>query len=71
MGPPGPPGPRGEPGPPGPFGPPGDSGEPGGHCPSSCGVQEIVAPSVSELDTNDEPEKPSRGGYSAGGYGKK
>ncbi|CAD6189353.1 unnamed protein product [Caenorhabditis auriculariae] len=69
MGPPGPPGPRGEPGPPGPFGPPGDAGEPGGHCPSSCGVQEIVAPSVTELDTNDEPaQKPSS--YSGGGYGK-
>ncbi|KAK0399094.1 hypothetical protein QR680_002896 [Steinernema hermaphroditum] len=52
TGPPGPPGKRGEPGPPGPVGSPGEAGELGGHCPSSCGVQEIVGPSVVELDTN-------------------
>ncbi|KAF7634814.1 Col_cuticle_N domain-containing protein [Meloidogyne graminicola] len=52
-GPPGPPGKRGEPGPPGPIGVPGDVGESGGHCPSSCGIQNIIAPSIAELDTGD------------------
>ncbi|CAD5235733.1 unnamed protein product [Bursaphelenchus xylophilus] len=72
TGPPGPPGKRGEPGPPGPVGLPGEAGEQGGHCPSSCGIQEIVAPSVVELDTGSNY---GNGGYAnqggAGGYGKK
>uniref|UniRef100_A0A915P1Q4 Nematode cuticle collagen N-terminal domain-containing protein n=1 Tax=Meloidogyne floridensis TaxID=298350 RepID=A0A915P1Q4_9BILA len=61
-GPPGPPGKRGEPGPPGPIGAPGDSGESGGHCPSSCGIQNIIAPSIAELDTGDI-HQPKSGGY--------
>ncbi|VDM96699.1 unnamed protein product [Onchocerca ochengi] len=56
MGPTGPPGKRGEPGPSGPIGAPGERGEPGGHCKSSCGIQEIVAPSIVELDIHDRKE---------------
>lgn len=52
QGPRGPPGKRGEPGPPGPVGLPGEVGQPVGHCASSCGIQEIIAPSVLELDIN-------------------
>lgn len=46
----GPPGKRGEPGPPGLNGLPGEMGLPGGHCQSSCGVQDVMAPSIVELD---------------------
>ncbi|KAI6230823.1 Collagen triple helix repeat protein [Aphelenchoides fujianensis] len=46
------------------------AGEPGGHCPSSCGVQEIVGPSVSELDTGNAYSG-GGGGSSYGGYGRK
>lgn len=53
QGPMGPPGRRGDPGPPGPAGPSGEPGNQGGHCPSSCGIQEVVAPSVIELDTSN------------------
>lgn len=53
QGPTGPPGKRGEPGPHGPIGVPGERGDPGGHCKSSCGIQEIVAPSIIELDVYD------------------
>lgn len=45
---------------------PGDQGEAGGHCPSSCGVQEMVGPSVAELDTSHyqpSPQATQRGGY--------
>uniref|UniRef100_A0A183BUZ5 Col_cuticle_N domain-containing protein n=1 Tax=Globodera pallida TaxID=36090 RepID=A0A183BUZ5_GLOPA len=69
SGPPGPPGKRGEPGPPGPVGVPGDSGEPGGHCPSSCGIQNIIAPPITELDTSgggympSGPAAPRGGGF--------
>lgn len=62
QGPPGPPGKRGEPGPPGPPGAPGETGEPGGHCPSSCGVQEVVGPSIVDLDTSDNMREPRGGG---------
>ncbi|PAV60089.1 hypothetical protein WR25_25311 [Diploscapter pachys] len=46
-------------------------GESGGHCPSSCGIQDIVAPSVTELDTreNETPGKASSDGWN--GYGKR
>ncbi|CAG9539795.1 unnamed protein product [Cercopithifilaria johnstoni] len=56
MGPTGPPGKRGEPGPNGPLGSPGERGQPGGHCKSSCGIQEVVAPSIVELDTYNPRE---------------
>ncbi|OZC05476.1 hypothetical protein X798_07550 [Onchocerca flexuosa] len=53
TGPRGPPGKRGEPGPPGPSGLPGEVGLSAGHCESSCGIQEIIAPSLLELDVDN------------------
>ena len=68
QGPPGPPGKRGEPGPAGPNGPPGAAGEPGGYCPSSCGIQELVGPSIVDINAAGWGAAPAAGSLAEGGF---